>query len=125
MKGASRRYRVIEAYKSPYPTPISFQAGEQVEIGEEFSDDPDWKNWIWCRGRNEKQAWVPLQYLTINGETGTFLKDYNALELSVSEGEELLVYEEINGFGMAKKADGVKGWVPLRNIVVIEEKYIE
>jgi hypothetical protein len=35
----------------------------------------------------------------------------------VNEGEELLVYEEINGFGMAEKSDGKKGWVPLRNMV--------
>jgi hypothetical protein len=117
MEDEPRKYRVIEAYKSPYPNPIVFQEGEQVEIGKEFTDDPDWKNWVWCVGENEKQAWAPCQYLIIKEETGIFRRNYNALELNVSEGEELLVYEEINGFGMAEKSDGKKGWVPLKNMV--------
>ena len=122
MKDGPRKYRVIEAYQSPYPTPIVFQEGEQVEIGKEFADDPDWKNWVWCKGKNEKQAWVPLQYLIIKEETGIFRRNYNALELSVSEGEELSVYEEVNGFGMAEKTDGNKGWVPLKNLAAEENK---
>ncbi len=107
---------MTKRYDSPYPDPIVFQKGDGVEIGNEFTDDPDWKNWVWCKGKNGKQAWVPVQYLILQGERGIFRRDYNALELSVSEGERLWVYEEINGFGMAEKADGKKGWVPLRNL---------
>jgi hypothetical protein len=122
MEGRPRKHRVIKEYKSPYPIPNVFREGEQVEILKEFTDDPDWENWVWCKGKNGKQAWAPVQYLTIDGETGIFRRNYNAMELSVSAGEELSVYEEINGFGMAEKADGKKGWVPLRNMV--EEKEI-
>ena len=121
MEDEPRKYRVIETYKSPYPNPIVFQEGEQVEIGKEFTDDPDWKNWVWCKGENEKQVWAPRQYLTIKEETGIFQRNYNALELSVGEGEELLVYEEINGFAMAEKLDGQKGWVPLRNMAEVKD----
>lgn len=120
MKDGLKTYRVIEAYRSPYPLPIIFEQGEQVDIGKEFSDDPDWKNWVWCKGKDEKQAWAPIQFLMIEGETGAFRRDYNALELSVTEGEELVVHEEINGFGLAEKADGKRGWVPLRNLVEIK-----
>ena len=116
MMAEPKKYRVIEAYQSPYPEPILFQAGERVEIGEQFSADPDWENWVWCKGQNGQQAWVPLQYLIIDAGQGVFKHSYNALELSVNPGEVLSVYEEINGFGMAEKADGSKGWVPLRNI---------
>jgi hypothetical protein len=52
MDDGPRKYRVIEEYKSPYPNPIVFQEGEQVEIEKEFTDDPDWKNWVWCKGEN-------------------------------------------------------------------------
>jgi hypothetical protein len=118
MKADPRQYRVIEAYQSPYPEPILFQVGEQVETGEQFSEDPDWQNWVWCTGKEGQRAWVPLQYLTITDEKGVFKTSYNALELSVNLGEVLTVYEEINGFGMAEKADGSKGWVPLRNMTL-------
>lgn len=39
-------YRVVRDYKSPYPDAILFQEGEEVKVGQEFSEDPDWKNWI-------------------------------------------------------------------------------
>jgi hypothetical protein len=113
-------HRVIQDYQSPYPDPIIFFKGEEVTIGKEFTDDPDWKDWIWCEGQNDNQAWVPKQYLEIKEDTGIFLTDYNALELSVAIGEILSVYEIVNGFGMAEKQNGERGWVPLRNLEPIE-----
>ena len=116
-KGMPEKYRVTKNYKSPHPDPIVFQKGEQVEIGDEYKGDPDWGNWIWCKGKDKKQAWVPLQYLEVKAGAGIFKTSYNALELSVLKGEELVVHEKINGFGMAEKTNGKKGWVPLRNMI--------
>ncbi len=113
-------YRVIRDYRSPYPGPIVFRKGEKVGVGQEFKEDPDWKDWIWCEGNNKK-AWVPKQYIAIDGTNGIFNKDYNALELSVNIGEELVVYEIVNGFGMSEKLDGTRGWVPMKNME-LEEK---
>ena len=107
------RYRVIAEYQSPYPDPILFHKGETVTIGREFTDDPDWKNWVWCEGQNDNQAWVPKQYLEIEAGQGIFITDYNALELSVTVGEVLYIYEIVNGFGMAEKQNRERGWVPL------------
>ena len=111
-----RHYRVTKEYQSPYPEPIIFHKGEKVSISKEFTDDPDWKNWVWCEGQNNNEAWVPKQYLEIKGNTGTFLIDYNALELSVVVGEVLNIHETVNGFGMAEKQNGERGWVPLKNL---------
>lgn len=115
------RYRVIKYYKSPYPDPIVFQKGEKVKVCQEFKEDPDWENWIWCEGKNDKKAWVPKQYLNVDGRNGVFNRDYNAMELSVQIGEILAVYEIVNGFGMSERPDGTRGWVPIRNME-IEEK---
>ena len=79
MQTNPRKYRVIKAYDSPYPDPIIFHKEEQVEIGDEFSDDPDWQNWVLCMGENGKRAWVPLQYLVINQDTGRFTKNYRTM----------------------------------------------
>ena len=110
-------YRVVREYRSPYPDPIIFRKGEKTIVGQEFKEDPDWKDWVWCEGSNKK-AWVPKQYIAINGANGIFNRDYNAMELSVKAGEELVVYEIVNGFGMSEKPDGTKGWVPMRNMEI-------
>ncbi len=116
-----KHYKVIRDYESPYPYPIIFQKGEKVKIGQEFKEDPNWENWIWCESENGKKAWSPKQYINIDGTKGIFNKDYNAMELSVKIGEELLIYEIVNGFGMSEKLDGKRGWVPMKNME-IEEK---
>jgi len=116
----SHKYKVIAEYKSPYPDSINFVKGEKVEVGREFKEDPDWKNWIWCEGKNNKKAWVPNQFLKISGINGIFLRDYDAKELSVRRGEILEVFEIINGFGMSEKTNGERGWVPMKHLKLIE-----
>lgn len=115
----SQKYRVIQNYQSPYPDPIRFRKGEKVTVGKKYKGDPDWRNWIWCRGKNDNSAWVPIQYLTIEGRTGIFKQDYNARELTVHKGEIVEVQEVVNGFGMAEKNDRNKGWVPMRNLEIL------
>ena len=114
------RYRVIKDYESPYPHPLTFHKGEVVNLGEEFSDDLDWKDWIWCEDANGVKAWAPKQYLEISEAQGTFIRDYNAMELSLSVGDVLEVDEIVNGFGMAEKADGDRGWAPMKNLMLEE-----
>lgn len=111
-------YKVVKDYKSPYPDPIVFRKGEKVKVGQEFKEDPDWKNWILCEGRDSKKAWVPKQYIDINGMNGILNKEYNAMELSVHVGEKLIVYEIVNGFGMSEKINGMRGWVPIKNMEI-------
>ncbi len=110
------RYRVTKDYESPYPDPMIFLKGEKVKVGQEFKEDPDWKDWVWCEGKSGKKAWTPKQYINVDGTEGTFNKEYNAMELSVKTGEELAVHEIVSGFGMSEKPDGTRGWVPMRNM---------
>ena len=87
-----------------------------VIVGEEFTDDPDWEGWVWCENSSGVKAWTPKQFLTIEGDTGTFVRDYDARELSITIGEQLSVSEIVNGFGMAEKTNGDKGWAPMKNL---------
>jgi len=120
MEKPARYFRVIEAYQSPYPHPIIFHAGEEVTVGREFSEDPDWKDWVWCEGQHGNKAWAPKQYLKMEAGRGVFQTEYNALELSVSVGEVLKVYKVVNGFGMAENSEGRLGWIPMRNLSEIK-----
>ena len=121
MKISTKKYTVIQAYKSPYPDPIIFQKGDIVEVGKEFTEDPDWVNWVWCETADNRQAWVPDQYLDISQNQGIFNREYNAMELSVSVGEGLFVHEIVNGFGKAEKSSGEIGWVPM-NCLEMDKK---
>ena len=122
METAAKHFRVIQDYRSPYPGPIIFHKGEQVVVGKEFSEDPDWRDWVWCEGQQGNKAWAPNQYLKTEAGRGVFQNEYNALELSVSAGETLKVYEVVNGFALAEKSNGKLGWVPLRNLSAIESR---
>jgi len=115
----SIKFRVIESYESPYPQSIVFAKGDEVSIGIEFNEDPDWKDWLWCEGANNNNAWIPKQYLTITESKGTLSRDYDARELSVLAGEEITVHMILNGFVSAEKANGEVGWVPLKNLQAV------
>jgi hypothetical protein len=116
MISSQNRYRVVADYQSPYPDSIIFRKGEKVQIGKEFTEDPDWKDWVRCESENGNKAWVPKQYLKMEAGSGVFLSDYDARELSVTVDEVINVYEIVNGFGMSEKQNGERGWVPLRNL---------
>lgn len=115
---AKVRYKVVKDYESPYPVSIVFQKGERVKVGKKFKEDPDWQNWIWCEGKNGKKAWVPEDYLDSDGTNAVFKREYDARELSVRIGEIVTVNEIVNGFGMSEKPDGIRGWVPIRNMEI-------
>ncbi|MGD8782186.1 MAG: SH3 domain-containing protein [Ignavibacteria bacterium] len=113
---APTRCEVIEDYHSANEEPIYIKKGETVKVGEEYSGNPNWKNWRWCENNFGKKGWVPEQILAINGSSGKALSDYSAKELSVLVGDELLVYNKLNGWAWCEKMFGEFGWVPLRNI---------
>ncbi len=106
-------YRVVADYRAAYPDPIVMRAGERLRVGE---TDEDNDAWVWCTGSSGKSGWVPVAYLRLDGEAGTALCDYSAVELSVRAGETLNVLEEEAGWVMARDQRGRSGWVPLENL---------
>jgi hypothetical protein len=111
-----KAYKIIKDHKSSFPDPIILKKGEKVFVGQEYSEDPDWPGWIECKTKSGKKGWVPKQYLKISRDAATVLCDYNANELNVKAGEEVMVYEFVNGWAWSKKSTGEYGWIPVRNI---------
>ena len=114
---AKTSFRCVRSYQTPYPDSLPFKKGEVVAVGEEYLGDDDWQNWIRCRGSDGREAWIPKQYLDIKGKVGNLRQDFDARELSVQPGEELSIFEIVNGFGMAENSQGQKGWVPMNHLV--------
>jgi len=116
MSSLPKIYLVKEDYKSPYPGPILFERKEIVEVGDSYKGDPDWVDWVWCIGKNNNLAWVPKQYIHFRRGQWVLKRDYNAMELSIDIGDYVDIYEIVNGFGMAEKPDGKRGWVPMKHL---------
>ncbi len=112
---------VVKAYASAYPNPLILRAGDTLDF------DPDdklnserhkshWPEWLWCTAKDGTKGWVPENYVRVEGNTCVLLRDYNATELTVSEGQELLVQFEESDWLWCRTARGLEGWVPKENI---------
>ncbi|HEY6581114.1 MAG TPA: SH3 domain-containing protein [Rubrobacter sp.] len=106
-------YKVVADYRAAYPDPIVMKAGERLRVGVR---DEDNDAWVWCTESSGKSGWVPVAYVRLDGEAGTALRDYSAVELSVRTGETLDVLEEEAGWVLAGDSRGRSGWVPLENV---------
>ena len=116
MKG--RKCRVIEDYESPYTEPLIIRKGEVLSIGEKESE---WSGWIWCINNKGISRWVPENYLEIKGNTGKANRDYNATELTIKKGEQLTIkFEEAEWYWVVNQK-GKSGWIPIKNVKIIEE----
>ncbi|TFH57974.1 MAG: hypothetical protein E4G91_09955 [Candidatus Zixiibacteriota bacterium] len=105
--------RVIADYRSAYPDPIALSAGDELTIEDR---ETEWSGWIWCTTREGKSGWVPEKYVQRSGSTGVAERDYDAMELSVTEGEQLTIIEEVSSWYWCRTKDGRLGWVPKQNV---------
>ena len=87
-------------------------------VGKIYNQEPAWQDWIRCLADDGREAWVPIQFLNITEQSGTLLKEYDALELSLTVDDVIRVSDIVNGFGMAHKHNGEQGWVPMNHLEI-------
>ena len=109
--------KVIADYKSPFPDPLKLQKGNAVHVEEKESE---WPGWIWCISKEGNQGWAPYNYLEIQGKNATVLQDYDATELTVTLGEELIIEDQESGWVWVSNKEGKRGWVPIKNVKILE-----
>src|SRR5262245_34537700 len=105
--------RTTAAYQAQYDDPIVFRAGDRISIGE---NDTQWPAWAWCVGEDGRAGWVPELY--VDRASGQALHDYDAHELTVAAGEELLVELFEGGWYLVSGAQGRRGWVPAEHLAL-------
>jgi len=97
-----------------YDYSVFYIKDDKVEI---LKEDTEWKGWLWCKGKNQKGAWVPSSYLEIFSVTsGKFLKNYSSRELKVQPGEEVFILEKYCGWCLVINSLNESGWVPEKNL---------
>jgi len=107
--------RVISDYKSPYTEPLKIRKGEVLQIRNKESK---WSGWVWCMNKDGKERWVPRNYIDPQGNSGIMLQDYEATELTVFIGDELVIEKEESGWVWVSNVEGNKGWIPLEIIKI-------
>jgi hypothetical protein len=105
------RCRVATDYVVQYPAPIRASAGQGVTI---IRHDDEYPAWVWCRGPDRREGWVPVAFLQVCGPEAFLLRDYDAAELSVRAGEEVLAGEDLGGWTLVTDDARRTGWIPSR-----------
>jgi SH3-like domain-containing protein len=102
--------RVVAPYVSSTSTPVRFAKGQVVGVGRR---DQQWTSYVWGTDPAGHGGWVPDAYLRMTGpREAVALRDYDATELTVAEGEVLEVLDEAGGWLLCRTAAGPTGWVP-------------
>jgi hypothetical protein len=107
-----KKARVKTAYTSAYPDPLKLDKGQILSIGQKESD---WSGWLWCTDHNNISGWVPESYIRIEENEAVMLCDYDATEMTVRPGDQLIIINEESGWYLCLDQKGNKGWVPKEN----------
>jgi hypothetical protein len=107
------RCTVTSPYRSAYPDPLRLRGGDQVVVEDRQSE---WPGWLWCETSDGKAGWIPEAYVERKGNIGRLLTDYDATELTVAEGEDLVILKEAGGWLWCQRQNGDRGWIPKANV---------
>ncbi len=111
--------RLLNAYRSQYPVPLRFHAGEIVQLGVR---DEEWPDFAWVKTGEGRAGWAPVAWLRPLGDgRAEALRDYSAQELDVDSGESVQLHLEHGGWWWAERANGARGWLPARDLELLEE----
>jgi len=103
-------------YAAQYPDPIDVPAGASVRVERPDEENPSW--W-WCVADDGRAGWVPgtiLDPAPTPGASARVQRSYSARELSVTQGEPLVVLEEFADWLLVRNTAGTRGWVPASHI---------
>jgi hypothetical protein len=72
-----------------------------------------YEGWIWGTDRNGTQAWVPEEFVRIEGNRCHLIRDYVSREMAIQAGDILDVIEIVSSWAWAINEEGGFGWIPL------------
>ena len=107
--------RVIKKHENENPIPLIMKMDEVLE-GEKR--ETEWDGWLWCKNSAGVFGWIPEAYLKALPEERKYVatKDYNARELSIDTGQEVMILDEESSWAWVRTSLGDEGWIPLENL---------
>jgi hypothetical protein len=110
------RVLIIRPYAAKYARPIEFGAGDKVLV---HRPDTEYIGWHWCSNATGVEGWVHESYLSSTQGAATGVRQYSAAELTVTEGDQGIVLDRLDGWLYLELDDASKGWVPEANALRI------
>lgn len=109
---------VTKSYRRPYDDPIAVAAGDQVTVDTDRYTDIE--GWVWCTAMDGRGGWTPKKWLVRSSADWIVNRDFNAIELTVEEGDELELISQESDFFWVRNSNGDLGWVPTECVTVLE-----
>ncbi|QIG51450.1 hypothetical protein G5V57_29280 [Nordella sp. HKS 07] len=97
-------------YQRPYADPVKGRAGDL--LAPDYLQETDLFGWIWCRNEAGQEGWAPRNWLEPAGNNLRLIRDFDAIELTVAQGESVALHFSESGFCWVTGASGETGWVP-------------
>ena len=114
------RYRVIQEHVRSYDKPLKLSAGERVMVNRR---DTKWVSWFWCTNLLGISGWVPESILGYRDASSAVVTvNYNSIELTVASGELVVGCHSFEGWIWCKKGPNEEGWVPLENLLRVQDR---
>ena len=108
--------KVIAKYISAFPEPLLLKRGELLRVENKKSE---WPGWVWCISNDGKKGWIPKSYLKLKGKQYIMIHDYDATELTVSKGQELIIEKEETAISGTERSPRRWRSVPVLSSVLI------
>ena len=112
------RIAVTKAYTAQYSNPISFGAGEPVQVER---GDPEYPGWFWCRASG-REGWVHRSFLAACHGRTTGVRAYSARELTVAEGDRAELLDRLDGWMFIRLDTEAEGWIPETHVSLHDER---
>ena len=112
------RARLLGPHRSQYPDPVHFRRGEVVGLG---ARDEEWPAFAWVTCNEGRAGWAPVDWLQpLDASRARALRDYDARELDADDGDMVTLHHEHGGWWWSERADGALGWLPARNLELLD-----
>ena len=111
--------RAVRDYRTQYANPIRFARGDVVAFG---ARDTEWPAFVWATTSDGNAGWAPVDWLQPQREGyAVALRDYSAQELDVRAGDAVELHHELGDWWWCTHADGRSGWLPARDLDLIND----
>lgn len=113
----NRSGRVIKAHTRSYDDPLRVRKGDLVQITKRDL----WNDrfpWVWGIADDGREGWIPEAYVEQEGEQGSLVRDYNAIELTVALGDNLTIIDDTSGWYWVQNSRREFGWVPVECVAL-------
>lgn len=109
---------VVAGHEIQFPDPLTMNTGDELQILPRKSEE--WPGWVFCESKAGKKGWVPESILTMSAEKAVAKQNYDSREVSVMEGEIVRIEKTESGWAWVTNMTNETGWVPLKNLKLVE-----